>query len=174
MEDDELYEMEEGESGLVIVTEPIRVTDYSEHARNVLRAAENAATTAPGGVLTSEHLLLSMVADPDCTATRILANCGFTSELVSETIIFIGGAPPIQKPVDAVVRSPRVERVLASASVEAASRGAQRIDTLHLLFALIRERSGVAAVALETPGVGHEMVGAALSNALRTGMTDPS
>jgi hypothetical protein len=40
--------------------------------------------------------------------------------------------------------------------------------------ALLRERQGIAALALESPGVGHEPIGAAISQAMRNGLTDPS
>ncbi|MEZ4531759.1 MAG: Clp protease N-terminal domain-containing protein [Thermomicrobiales bacterium] len=174
MEDNEYFELEEGESELVIATEPIVVTDYSAHAQQVLLSAKTAAVTSPGGVMTCELLLCSLISDPESAATLVLAQCGFTAEYVTHTIGFIGGTVPAQAPSETVVASPRVERVLATAAIEAGNRGADRIDTLHLLYALIREQQGIAAVALEMPGVGHEMIGAALSNAFRTGMTDPS
>ena len=175
MDDDDVYmEPEESEQDRVNSTETVVVTDYSAHARNVLQSAEAAAATSPGGVLTCEHLLLGLASDPECAASQVMARCGFTGETIAQTIAFIAGPQTAQKPADAVVLSPRAERVLTSASTEAAHRKTQQIDTLHLLFALIRERQGIAAVALETPGVGHEVVGATLSDAMRNGMTDPS
>ena len=174
MDDDVYIESEESEQDHVISTEPVIVTDYSPHARYVLETAETAAANAPGGVLTCEHLLLSLAGDSECAAVQVLAQCGFPGESVVRTVTFIAGPQPAQESASAVILSPRAERVLAGASVEAGNRSAEQIDTLHLLFALIRERNGIAAAALETPGVGHEMVGAALSNAMRTGMTDPS
>jgi hypothetical protein len=38
----------------------------------------------------------------------------------------------------------------------------------------MRERQGIAALALEAPAVGHELLGAAISQAMRNGTTDPS
>lgn len=174
MDDDVFIELEESEQDLVTSPETVVVTDYSTHVRSVLEAAETAAATAPGGVMTCEHLLLSLAANVDCAAAQVMAQCGFTNDSVSQTIHFIAGQAELQNPAEAVVLSPRAERVLTNAGVEAGNRAAERIDTLHLLFALIRERQGIAAVALESPGVGHELVGAALSNAMRSGMTDPS
>lgn len=176
MDDDDVYieESEESEQDRVISTEPVIVTDYSPRARAVLQSAQAAAATAPGGVLTCEQMLLSLSGNAECAAAQVLAQCGFSGQTIAQTISFISGPQPVQEPAAAVVLSPRVERVLAGAGVEAGNREAAQIDTLHLLFALIRERQGIAAAALETPGVGHEMIGAALSNALRNGMTDPS
>ena len=175
MDDDDVYiETEESEQDRVISTETVVVTDYTDHARNVLQIAEAAAARSPGGVLTCEHLLLSLAGDPECAAAQVMARCGFTGETIARTIAFIAGPQPAPNPVETVVLSPRAERVLTGAGAEAAHRKTEQVDTLHLLFALIRERKGIAATALETPGVGHETVGAALSDAMRNGMTDPS
>lgn len=175
MDDEELdLEFEDNGQDLVISTDPIVVTAYSTHARNALRAAEAAASAAPGGVLTCEHLLLSLCRDPECAATEVLERCGFPAERVAATIAFIGGTASSGEPATAVILSPRVERVLTNAGIEAGHRKAEQIDTLHLLIGLVRERQGIAALALETPGVGHEPVGAAISQAMRNGLTDPS
>ena len=175
MDDDDVYiEPEESEQDHVISTETVVVTDYSVHARNVLQSAEVAAASSPGGVLTCEHLLLSLAADPECAAAQVMVRCGFTGETIAQTIAFIGGPQSSQEPADAVSLSPRAERVLTGAGAEATHRRVEQIDTLHLLFALIRERQGIAAAALETPGVGHELVGAALSDAMRNELTDPA
>jgi ATP-dependent Clp protease ATP-binding subunit ClpC len=171
---DDFIEPEESEQEYVISTEPVVVTDYSAHARHVLQSAEAAAATAPGGIATCEHLLLSLAGNEDCAAAQVLTECGFTGATIAQTVDFIAGSQPTVEPAPQVILSPRVERVLTSASIEAGNRKAERIDTLHLLFALVRERQGIAAAALETPGVGHEMIGAALSNAMRNGVTDRS
>jgi ATP-dependent Clp protease ATP-binding subunit ClpC len=173
-DDDEIVDVDDNGQDLVISTDPIVVTNYSVHARNVLRAAEAAAATAPGGAMTSEHLLLSLCDDPECAAAQVLEQIGFTADRISGTIAFVVGPQAGGEPGDAVVLSPRVERVLTDAGIEAGNRKATQIDTLHLLIALVRLRQGVAALALETPGVGHEPVGAAISQAMRNGLTDPS
>ncbi len=69
---DVFIEPEESEQDYVISTEPVVVTDYSAHARHVLQTAEAAAATAPGGVATCEHLLLSLAGDEDCAAAQVL------------------------------------------------------------------------------------------------------
>ena len=134
-----------------------------------------AAAVAPGGVLTCEHLLLSLVNESECGAAQTLAGCGFERERVGQTIAFVQGAvPPPEELVSPVVLSPRVERVLTNAGREAAIQKAEQVDTLHLLVGLLREKQGIAVLALESPGVGFELVGAAISRAMRDGVTDPS
>ena len=175
MDDDDVFiEPEESDEHFVSVPEAVVVTNYSPHARHALHAAEVAAVTAQGGVVTCEHLLLSLAADPACAAAELLTQCGFSGESIAQTIHFIAGALPEELSLAPVVFSPRRERVLTGAGIEAGIRNAAQVDTLHLLFALVNERKGIAVAALETSGVGHEPVGAALSNALRNGMTDPA
>lgn len=174
--DDEALEQADEPSGTpdVIATESVPVTTYSSHASLALRSAETAAKSSPGGVMVCEHLLLSLCNDPECAASHVLRECGFPAEHVSSTIAFVQGALPAAEASTTVILSPRVERVLIAAGKEAGSRGAERIDTLHVLVALVRERQGIAALALETPGVGFEPLGAAISKAMRDGLTDPS
>lgn len=176
MDDDVFDELEFDESGqdFVISTEPIIVTAYSRHAKQILQNAEALAATAPGGAITCEHLLLSLVADHDCAAAQVLAGCGFDSAVIARTIAFVQGTPSAPETGTPVVVSPRMERVLVNAGREAAIQKRDQVDTLHLLVAILRERQGIAVLALESPGVGHELVGAAISQAMRSGVTDPS
>lgn len=176
MDDEVFAELESEESGqdFVISTDPILVTTYSSHAKQVLQEAETVAATAPGGALTGELLLLCLSANGECAAAQVLSGCGFDGATIARTITFVQGTWPAAEPGSAVVLSPRMERVLIAAGHEAAIQKRDQVDTLHLLVALLRERQGVAALALESPGVGHEPVGAAISQAMRNGVTDPS
>src|SRR5262245_49135694 len=123
-EDDEL---DDSGQDFVISTEPTVVTNYSIHARNALRAAEASAATAPGGATTSEHLLLSRSGDPECAAAQVLARIGFTADRIAGTIAFVSGGPPPAESSSAVVLSPRVERMLTDAGIEAGNRKAPQI-----------------------------------------------
>lgn len=174
--DDESFDLDLDEPGQdsVISTEPIVVTTYSGYARSVLHNAEMTAALAPGGTMTSEHLLLSLVQHPTCAAAQVLAGCGFDAQRIGQTIGFIQGPQPVAESSAVVVLSPRMERVLLTAGHEAAIQNSESIDTLHLLVAVLREQQGIAAMALEAPGVGYELVGAAISQAMRNGMTDQS
>lgn len=172
--DDETLEDDNNGYAPVISTDPIVVTTYSTRATNALRTAEMTASTFPGGVMTSEHLLQSICHDPECAASQVLASCGFAPPQVIDAMAFVGGPEPAGEPAVTVVLSPRVERILTGAGLEAGNRAADCVDTLHLLIAMLREGRGIAALVLETPGVGHEPIGAALSRAIRNGLTDPS
>lgn len=176
MDDEAFDELELDERGqeFVISTEPIAVTVYSNRAKQVLQHAEALAASAPGGAMTGEHLLLSLSADGECAAAKVLIECGFDGGIVARTVAFVQGESPAEELAESVVLSPRMERVLTTAGREAATHKSEQVDTLHLLVALLRERQGIASLALESPGVGLEPVGAAISRALRDGVTDPS
>lgn len=158
----------------VISTEPPVVTAWSHHARNALQFAEAEALAAPGGILTGEHLLLGLARDPNCAAARVLGECGLDDGVLRTMIAFIRGEPTPTEPAGFAARSPRVERVLGNAAQEAAKRHCDRIDTLHLLIGLLHEGTGIAALVLESPGIGHERLGGAIAQATRDGVTDPS
>ena len=119
MDDEPMFEPEESEQDFVISTETIVVTTYSTCARRAIELAEASAATAPGGVLTCEHLLLALTADPECAAAQVLAGSGFPADTVTRTIAFIGGPQFSEGLSENVILSPRVERVLATAQTEA-------------------------------------------------------
>lgn len=173
-DDDVLTDSEESDQYFVSAPEVVVVSDYSLHARRALQNAEADAVSAHVGVVTCEHLLLSLAADSACAAAALLLQCGFSGESITQAVRFIAGLQPTEIPNAAVDFSPRLERVLHGAGIEAGKRNAAQVDTLHLLFALIQEQKGIAVAALEAPGVGHQTIGAALSNALRNGVTDPA
>ena len=176
MDDDALDDLEPElqEQAFVISTNPTEVTALSRHAQKAFEVAEPMAAAAPDGVLTCEHLLLALAGDPESAAAQVLGPCGLDAATLETTIEFVRGRYPAAAPPGAVTRSPRVERVLAQAGREAANRQCDRIETLHLLIGILREGHGIAALALESPGVGHERLGAAISQATRNGVTDPS
>lgn len=175
--DDEVFDDLESdlqEQEFVASTSPIVVTAFSHHAQQALQTAESMAAGVPDGVVTCEHLLLGLASDPESAGAVVLHDCGFDLAYLETTIAFIRGTSPHAESPSAVMRSPRVERVLEHAGREAANRASDRIETLHLLIGILREGRGIAALVLESPGVGHERLGAALSQATRNGVTDPS
>lgn len=177
--DDEVFDLDdlerqESEQEFVNSTDPIALTTYSQHAARVLQAAATTACTAPGGILTCQDLLLSLATDTDCAAAQVLTECGFDGQRIAQAIDFVQGRAIPGETALSVVHSPRMERVLITAAREATVQKCDEIDTLHLLVALLRERQGITALALESPGVGHERIGSAISQAIRNGMTDPS
>ncbi len=176
MDDEAFDDLETGADGqdVVITTNPGTATVYSTHALRVLQTAASMAAMAPGGILTCEHLLLALASESDSVACAALADCGFDASNLRLSIAFIRGDHAECAPAETIVHSPRVERVLALARQEAGTQHRDRIETLHLLIGIVREGRGIAALALESPGVGHERLETAISHAIRNGVTDPS
>lgn len=170
--DDFAPELEDEE--FVTATSPMVVTARSHAVERAMETATALAAASSSGIVTCEHLLLGLAEDPGAAAARVLSSCGFDASTLHTRIDFVRGSlAPAEEP-PAVSISPRVERVFALAGREAANRKRDRIETLHVLIGLLRERHGIAAFVLEEPGVGHERLGAAISQATRNGVSDLS
>ena len=170
LEEDE----EQGTSGRTIeAVAVVPVETLSAATTAVLRAANELAVSRGNESVTADDLFAALVTTP-CAASNLLVEIKMTGEMLAEQLAFIlgrGSADPAT--VDPVI-SPRLIRVLDTARLEAGRREATEISTLHLMTALLRERSGVACLLLETPGLGLEPIGAVLNRALREGMSDIS
>lgn len=59
---------------------------------------------------------------------------------------------------DEVSLTPRSEKAIQMASLEARQLGSDRVDTEHVLLGLVRESEGVAARVLAELGVSYEEV----------------
>jgi ATP-dependent Clp protease ATP-binding subunit ClpC len=150
------------------------VIDYSACARRALKEAGRRASSTPDCTMTCEHLLIAIASDEECAAARVLSTLGLDHEALDRRIRFILGPEPEAADGREATISPRAERVLMAAGDEARRRHAKRVDTLHLLVALVRERRGVAVLALEAPGLGLEPIGGAIMRAFREGFADPA
>ena len=119
----------------------------------------------------TEHLLIGLATTDGGVASRVLTDLGYTSEHLRGKIRFLIG-DGTDAAQEGIASSPRVERVLNAAKAECAKREETVVTTLHLLFALIKEREGVAVMLLETPGVGLERIGGRMDQAFRDSLKD--
>jgi ATP-dependent Clp protease ATP-binding subunit ClpC len=145
----------------------------TEAARRALDAASETARGRGDSFVGSDHLLLGLALTGGCAAARLLATLDFSTKRIQTELSFILGAPNGDVPVeDQQPYSPRLQRVIEFAAKECAKRRHPEITTLHLLSGLLRERTGIASVVLEAPGVGHGRAGSAILLAFREGWTD--
>jgi ATP-dependent Clp protease ATP-binding subunit ClpC len=135
---------------------------YTEQAKRAILAAENEARALQHAHVGTEHLLLGLLDEPG-VATAALDRLGIALEAVRQQVL--GYIYPGDVPV-AAPRAPREEAAAAAGrpeivpftpramvAAELALREALRfghsyIGTEHVLLGLIRERDGVAAMAL--------------------------
>jgi ATP-dependent Clp protease ATP-binding subunit ClpA len=59
---------------------------FTEKARRVVGAAEAQARDATAGEIRPEHLLMALLAEPDCVAVRVLESLGAPADAVRERL----------------------------------------------------------------------------------------
>jgi hypothetical protein len=134
--------------------DPLSLERVTPRTRQALDEAQAAATRLEHNFIGTEHLLLGILAVPECLAAKVLAEKGMTTEsveaAVSELIGRGAGAGA------GVPYTPRAARSMARAVVEALELGHNYIGTEHLLLALLTEEEGVAARLLRDVGLTRQ------------------
>ena len=145
---------------------------FSRSALNVLERSERLARERTHAFVTSDDMFASLVTEPECAMSFVLESLQLSGAGLVQNLAFILGRNAPQSPSIDAVYSPRMDEIISFARAEAGRRGARCVETSHLLMALLRQRQGMAALLLETPGLGLEPVGAALSRAIREEVSD--
>ena len=140
---------------------------------SILVSAADLAGKRGNRFVTTDDLFAAMV-ESEGAVSRLLADLGMDGHMLMDQLAFVVGRGAAEKVSDAPATSPRFDRVVEGARLEAGRRKAGEVSSLHLLTALLREKAGVSSLLLDTPGLGLEPVGAALNRALREGVSDPS
>ena len=128
---------------------------FTERARKVLTLAQEEAQRFNHNYISTEHLLLGLVAEGDGIAAKVLSNLGIELTKVRSSVEFIIGRGERQ-PMGEIGLTPRAKKVIELARDEARRLGHHYIGTEHLLLGLIREGEGIAAGVLESLGVNLE------------------
>ncbi len=99
----------------------------------------------------SEHLLLSLVSEQNCTAASIFRTCGIKEETVlSRIVALVGRGEPCI--VERESATPSVKRIIERAFILATQNGGRLAGTEHLLLALLREEQCTAVSIIEEIG----------------------
>lgn len=99
----------------------------------------------------SEHLLLALAGEPNCTASGIFRMCGIREELILGRITaLVGRGEPCI--VDRDAATPSVKRIIERAFILASESGARLAGTEHLLLSLLREEQCTAVTIIEEIG----------------------
>lgn len=147
---------------------------YSEHAKAALKHSEEIAGKMRHSYVGTEHLLLGMLVESDSTAAQLLAHQNVTGENALKALLTL--VPPVEADVPHDGRkkpehSPRLERLLESARMEAARMDMQQTGTAHFLLGMLRDRECVAAKALLEIGVSLKAI---FEEIMRLAGVDPS
>src|ERR687890_2357695 len=114
---------------------------FTERARNVVAAAQEAARQAGNHEVRSEHLLLGLLHEPEALGAKALVAQGVTLDAVREAASAAlppaDGTPPDLIPYDASAK-----KALELTFRQALRLGHNYVGTEHLLLALLEQENG--------------------------------
>jgi Clp amino terminal domain, pathogenicity island component len=130
---------------------------FSDRARQVVVEASDTARTMGHDFIGAEHLLLGVIGEKGGVGARVLEGLGLTDEAVRGELLL--RHPQGDRPSDgALPFSVEGKSVLERSLVEAKNLGDPRIQTEHMLLALLSTEPRSAAGLLEAIGVSTRRV----------------
>ena len=129
---------------------------FSKHAVDALNAASSCARQLGHDHVGCEHIFLSLLAIPQCQASKRLQTLGFSLDDLTEsmkTMITASSQGMLQR--GQLPLTARTRKVLEMSGIEAGGEG-RMIDTVHLLLAMLREGENAAAQLLFNAGLTVE------------------
>ena len=142
---------------------------FTKQAQTALALAKAAAIDFELGYIGTEHLLLGLLSETEGTAGRVLEEFQVDGKKLVELIdklVTPAEAETITEIEKDPVYSPRTEKVLESAVLEAQNGGGEKAGTEHLLLAMLRETDCVGTRLLYTLGVNIQKLYAAVLGAM--------
>ena len=142
---------------------------FTKQAQTALALAKAAAIDFELGYIGTEHLLLGLLSETEGTAGRVLEEFQVDGKKLVELIdklVTPAEAGTITEIEEDPVFSPRTEKVLESAVLEAQNGGSEKAGTEHLLLAMLRETDCVGTRLLYTLGVNIQKLYAAVLGAM--------
>jgi Clp amino terminal domain, pathogenicity island component len=137
---------------------------FTPRARTAVVAAQAAARAARNREISTDHLVLGLLGDPDSLAAKLLAAQGVTAESIRAAI----SLPPDEgEPPELIPFNGPAKKALELTFREALRLGHNYIGTEHLLLALLEAGEG----PLQRAGVDKARAEAGLADLLRA-LTD--
>ncbi len=134
---------------------------FSDHAKEMLKVAQQEAEKSGHSYIGTEHLLLAAFSQPDFYSAKVLAGLGIAEDAVRSAIDSALGTKK-QKAVAHIIPTSRVKRVVEIAFNLCGSMGDPRVGTNHILLALATEGEGIAARVLIDLGATKDKIAAAM------------
>jgi RNA polymerase sigma factor (sigma-70 family) len=126
---------------------------FTERARNIVFAAKDEAARLDHSYVSSEHLLLGLLREPECVGCRVLTvRLGLSLDAIQTAVEAQAERGPGHQEVGAWL-GPSGKAVIDFAFDEARRLHQSYLGTEHLLIGLLRERYGLAAQVLSKQGV---------------------
>jgi ATP-dependent Clp protease ATP-binding subunit ClpC len=128
---------------------------FSKHAIDALNAASSCARQLGHDHIGAEHILLSLLALPQCQAVKRLEVLGIGAEDLAESMrTMISGAAPGVLQRGQLPLTARTKKILEMSQLEAGN--GNPAGTVHLVLAMLREGDNAAAQLLFNAGVTVE------------------
>jgi ATP-dependent Clp protease ATP-binding subunit ClpC len=142
---------------------PLTPDQFTEQAQQVLAASQEYLREYQHNQWDVEHLALALVEQKAGLTERILQELGVEAEAVRDALRrVLDGFPKVVYQGTQVFATPRIQRVMESAKLEAARFRDEFISTEHLLIAVAGETTGESARILEGVRVSRERIYQAL------------
>ena len=155
----------------------MRFDKFTIKSQELIQNAQSMASAHNNQQIEPEHLLLSMLNEPEGIARAMLDKLGVSSDDVSrELAVSIDRIPKVSGSTvtDAFI-SPRTKMVLDAAFAEAAKMKDQYVSIEHIFLAISDEKKGEAAKILREKGISRETILKVLLNIRGTQrITDPN
>ena len=137
---------------------------FTKKANSVINGAFMQSGSLGHTYVGSEHLLLAMTGERDCTAYRLLKACGIGQEAVlSRVTAIVGKGEPCVVPMDAV--TPAAKRSLERALAIAKSAGENLAGTEHILAAVLNQENCTAVSVINALGGDISRISGACASA---------
>ncbi len=124
---------------------------FTPKAQYALNSALAFASELGHSYIGSEHLLLGLLATPDCAASKLLLFRGIKLDAVKTTVTDITGVGS-PEPVSPSDMTPRTKKIIEGSAYRSLECGQSYIGTEHLLLAMLSDRDCVAVRIIESLG----------------------
>ena len=143
---------------------------FSQNAKVVLTMAQQEAELQRHTWIGTEHLLLGLIRNEDGVSGRVLKDLGI--DLAAARTAITGLLQGRQAPLQDIVPTSRVKRVIELAFDEARNANSNFVGTGHLLIALLAEGHGIGAQMLKEKGVTVDKARAEIARLEATGLKE--
>ena len=133
--------------------------NFTKRAKDAMRNAASEAAKRHHNYVSTEHMLLGLLALGNGVAHNVLVRLGVNPEQLREAVEqHLQAGPDDVRISNPVPLTPRMQKVILLSRREAKQLGHNYIGSEHILLGLLAESDGVAAKALSARGLTLEKV----------------
>lgn len=143
---------------------------FTERAQRVLEIAQEEAKRFKHQAVSSEHILLALVIEPNGIAGKVLRDMKLNEKDIYEEIEHLVGYGTVKTYAKGVFLpySPRMKQIFALANSEVNKMGVQKVGTEHILLSLLKDESIMATRIMINLGISLSKVRQSLKRTMGT------